>query len=90
MSTFKMAILLTLPQNRNFLSVSNSFKSETATFGVKTSKPAKNRPNFLFPKTATFLAQSATILNYRDWILPNDLIRSLTDFTEIRSLKKYT
>ena len=39
-------------------SVSNSFKSETATFGVK------NRPNFLFPKTAIFLAQTATILNY--------------------------
>ena len=30
------------------------------------SKPAKNRPNFLFPNTATFFAQSATILNYRD------------------------
>ena len=52
-------------------------------------KPTKSCPNFLFPKTTTFLAHTATILNYIYWILPSDLIRSLTDFTEIRSLKKY-
>ena len=40
-------------------SVSNRSKSETATFGAQT---RQNPPQNILPKTATILAQTATIL----------------------------